>query len=106
MYSVAQTYEPGSDAYNDVFDTAVRMFPEDETANLNAANSALQRGDTLLAGKYLAKAGDSGQATVARGILAILEGDAETAMALMRKAQAMGVEAAVSNLEQIQAISK
>ena len=106
MYSVAQTYEPGSDAYNDVFDTAVRMFPEDETANLNAANSALQRGDTLLAGKYLAKAGDSGEATVARGILAILEGDAETAMALMRKAQAMGVEAAVSNLEQIQAISK
>ncbi len=104
MFNVAQTFEPGSDAYNDVFDTAVRMYPEDETANLNAANSALQRGDTLQASKYLVKAGDSGEAAVARGILAMLQGDAETALAQMNKAQAMGVEAASANLEQIHSI--
>jgi outer membrane protein OmpA-like peptidoglycan-associated protein len=101
MYNVAQSYEPGSEAYNDVFDTAVRMFPEDETANLNAANSALQQGNTQLAKKYLAKAGNSGEATVARGILAMLEGDAETALSLMEKAQAMGIDAADANIEQI-----
>lgn len=106
IYNVAQTYEPGSEAYNDVFDTAVRMFPDDETANLNAANSALQRGDTQLARKYLLKAGDSGEAVVARGILAMLDGDVETAMTLMREAKAMGVEEATSNLEQIQSIIK
>jgi outer membrane protein OmpA-like peptidoglycan-associated protein len=104
IYNVAQTYEPGSEAYNDVFDTAVRLFPDDETANLNAANSALQRGDTQLARKYLLKAGDSGEAVVTRGILAMLDGDEEIATTLMREAQAMGVKEATSNLEQIQAI--
>ncbi len=106
MYYVAQTYEPGSDAYNEVFDTAVRMFPDDETANLNAANSALQRGDTILAAKYLAKAGDCGEALVARGILAMMEGDVRGATELMLKAQGMGIEAASANLEQINSISK
>ncbi len=101
MYNVAQTYEPGSDAYNDVFDTAVRMFPEDETANLNAANSALQRGDLILAQKYLEKVGDSGEAFVARGVLAMMNGDSETANALLTKAKDMGVEEADANLEQI-----
>lgn len=106
MYNVAQTYEPGSESYNEVFETAVRMFPADETANLNAANSALQRGDTLLAKKYLAKAGESGEAILARGILAMMEGDTNAATALMLKAQGMGIEEATSNLEQIQAILK
>ncbi len=106
MYNVAQSYEPGSDAYNEVFDTAVRMFPDDETANLNAANSALQRGDTLLAKKYLAKAGDSGEAAVARGILAMMEGDGQTAEEMMLKAQRMGIGAASVNLEQIHSISE
>ncbi len=106
MYNVAQTYEPGSDAYNEVFNTAVRMFPDDAIANLNAASSALQRNDMVLAEEYLAKAGDSGEAILTRGILAMLKGDAETAVTLIRKAQDMGIEVAASNLEQIQAISK
>lgn len=101
MYNVAQTYEPGSDAFNDVFDTAVRMFPNDPVANLNAANSALQRNDTILAERYLQKAGTSGEAVLARGILAMLKGDTADAEALMRTAQAMGVTAAAANLEQV-----
>ncbi len=101
MYNVAQTYEPGSDAYNDVFATAVRMFPQDATANLNAANSALQHGDLSMAEKYLQKAGDSGESILARGVLAMLKGDVATATELITKAQSMGVEEATSNLEQI-----
>lgn len=106
MYNVAQTYTPGSDEYNDVFDTAVRMFPEDETANLNAANSALQRGDVNLARKYIAKAGDGGEAVLARGVLAMMEGDAETAETLLNKAKSMGIEEADANLEQIKIITQ
>lgn len=101
MYNVAQTYEPGSDAFNEVFNTAVRMFPDDAAANLNAANSALQRGDTVLAEKYLAKSGDSGEAIVARGILAMLKGDTKAAAELMVQAEAMGTDAAEANLKQI-----
>ena len=32
MYLVAQTYEPGSDEFNEVFQTAVRLYPQDPTA--------------------------------------------------------------------------
>lgn len=102
MYNVAQTYEPGSEDYNEVFATAVRMFPQDATANLNAANSALQRGDVASAEKYLQKAGNSGESILARGVLAVLKGDEATGLDLLRQAQAMGIKAAADNLEQIQ----
>mgnify|MGYP002520634413 FL=1 len=59
MYLVAQTYEPGSPEFNEVFDIAVRLFPDDPTANLNAACTELQKGNLQAAEKYLAKAGHS-----------------------------------------------
>lgn len=45
LYIAAQGLEPGSEEYNEAFEIAVRMFPEDETANLNAANAAMAKGD-------------------------------------------------------------
>ena len=35
----------GSKEFNDVMEIAVRMFPENETANLNAAITRLNAGD-------------------------------------------------------------
>ena len=69
MFLVAQTYEPGSPEFNEVFDIAVRLFPEDETANLNAACTDLQKGDLSTAEKHLAKAGNSKEAEHVRAIL-------------------------------------
>ena len=43
LYLVAQTYPKGSAEFNNVFDIAVRMFPEDKLANLNAASAAIER---------------------------------------------------------------
>lgn len=68
MYLVAQTYEPGSPEFNEVFDIAVRLFPDDETANLNAACTDLQKGDLVTAEKHLAKAGNSNEAERIRKI--------------------------------------
>ena len=68
MYLVAQTYEPGSPEFNEVFDIAVRLFPDDETANLNAACTDLQKGDLVTAEKHLAKAGTSNEAERIRKI--------------------------------------
>ena len=68
MYLVAQTYEPGSPEFNEVFDIAVRLFPDDETANLNAACTDLQKGDLATAEKHLAKAGNSKEAERIRKI--------------------------------------
>ena len=68
MYMVAQTYEPGSHEFNEIMEIAVRMFPNDPTANLNAACIRLNAGDAAGAKAYLDKAGDSEEAEEARKI--------------------------------------
>ena len=68
MFLVAQTYEPGSPEFNEVFDIAVRLFPDDEAANLNAACTDLQKGDLTSAEKHLAKAGNSKEAERLRDV--------------------------------------
>lgn len=85
MFVLAKTLEPGSNEYNEVFETAVRMYPNDETANLNAANSAMQRNDFESAAKYLDKAGQSDSAIYSRGVYATLTGDYPRAIELFGK---------------------
>lgn len=77
---------PGTDEFNDVFETAVRLFPENEIANINAANAALQRADYTTAERYLDRAGNSPEAVYARGSLAFLRGDYNAAERLMKEA--------------------
>ena len=43
LYLVANTYEPGSEDFNSLFETAVRLYPESVTATVNAAVAALER---------------------------------------------------------------
>ena len=74
LFIYAETLDPSSREYADVFETAARMFPQDPVANLNAANSALLQGQDARAAAYLEKAGDSPQADYARGVLAVREG--------------------------------
>lgn len=101
FYLVAQEYEPGSDEFTEIFETAVRMYPDDEIANLNAANTAMQRSDWAGAERYLAKAGDSAEALYARGVCALLREDYDTAESCLRKAEAAGIAQASKALEQI-----
>lgn len=68
MFMVAQTYEPGSKDFNEVMETAVRMFPTDPVANLNAAILRLNKGDYEDAKPYLDKAGSSKEAEAAREV--------------------------------------
>lgn len=53
MFLVANTYPAGSQEFIEVFETAVRMYPEDEVANMNAAAAALSRNDLISAERYL-----------------------------------------------------
>lgn len=101
FYLAAQTYETGSDEFNEVFETAVRMYPDDPTANLNAANTAMQRGDLTAAARYLAKSGDSAEATYARGAYAFMSEDYAAAEKYMLQAKTDGIEQADAVLEQI-----
>ncbi|MDY4411426.1 MAG: DUF3868 domain-containing protein [Prevotella sp.] len=68
MFMVAQTYEPGSEAFNEVMQTAVRYFPNNATANLNAAIVLLNEGKAEAAKPYLDKAGDLPEAQEARQV--------------------------------------
>ena len=101
LYLAAQDMEPGSDEYNEVFEIAVRMFPDDATANLNAANTALQRRDMKNAERYLKKAGDTPEATYARGLYAALNADYAEAERLFARAQETGIAAASDALTQV-----
>lgn len=101
FYLVAGKYEPGTDEFTDVFETAVRMFPNDEIANLNAANAAIRRDDFATARRYLDKAGDSAEAVYARGALAIREKDYDTARRYLGKAKEMGLEKATLTLKEL-----
>lgn len=85
MYLAAQEMEIGSEEYNETFDIAVRMFPDDEVANLNAANIAMSRGSLKSAERYLQKAGDSPQAIYARATFAALNKDFDTAEKCLKK---------------------
>ena len=66
LFMVAQTYEVGSKEFNEVMELAVRMYPMDETANLNAAIIRLNAGEADAAKPYLDRAGDSEEADAAR----------------------------------------
>lgn len=101
MFLVAQTYEPGSKEFNDVMEIAVRMFPENETANLNAANTRLNAGDADGAKFYLDKAGNSPEALNARGVYESLKGNDQQARHNFALAAKAGVKAAQENLENL-----
>lgn len=102
MYAVANSYEKGSKEYNEVFDIAVLMFPEEELANINAANTALNHGDKASAEKYLKKAGHRAEADNARGALAILQQDYQSAKTYFEKAAKAGLKEAKANLQELQ----
>lgn len=91
MFLLAQTYTPGSEEYNEVFETAVRMFPTDSVANLNAANAAMQSELYTEAAKYLNKAGHSAEAEYARCIHDTLTGNYSDAALHLRSALDKGI---------------
>lgn len=94
FYQLAQAYESGSNAFNQVFETAVRMYPGDAHANLNAANAAMGKGDLKAAEAYLNKAGNLPEAVYARGVHAALSQNYSAALTLFKQAQSQGVSQA------------
>lgn len=61
MFLIAQTYPAGSEAWRETFETAARVFPQSDVANLNAAACALARKDTASAGGFLSKISPQGR---------------------------------------------
>lgn len=101
FYVAASALEPESQDFADVFETAVRMFPDDEVANLNAANAAMQRADINAAKRYAAKAGSSPEALYTRGAIAVRERDYAAARPLLKQAADAGLAKAKATLDEL-----
>lgn len=87
MFLVAETYEAGSEPFNEVFEVAVRMYPDDPVSNLNAAISAVNTRQLDKAKRYLAKANDCPEKQLAEASILMLEGKLTEAKALLEKLQ-------------------
>ncbi|WP_297907291.1 DUF3868 domain-containing protein [uncultured Parabacteroides sp.] len=107
MFQVAQTYESGSPEFNEVFEIAVRIYPNDPISNLNAANTAIREGKAEEALRYLDRTDDTPYRTLAQASLLMLEGKTDEAKILLTPladhADTQIAEAARDNLRQIQA---
>lgn len=98
IFLVAQTLKPGSPEFNEVMDIAVRTYPDDETANLNAACAALNDQNWDKAETYLRKAGNTPEAAHARGVLAMNRGNYDEAERYLTEAKNAGIASAEPNL--------
>ena len=104
MFLVANTYPKGSQEFIDVFETAVRMYPDSEIANMNAATAALSRNDLISAERYLKKMESQEywpEYNNAMGILTLLKGDYELAEEYLNKARELGLDVATDNREEL-----
>lgn len=103
MFMVANTYNEEESGFAEVFETAVRMYPENEVANLNAAASALQWGDTARAKNYLDKAAPGTKEYINNlGVYYLLMGEYEKARELFNQAIKRGLTNGSHNLKELE----
>ena len=104
IYRIAESCEPGSEEFNHSFQVAATMFPDDPIANLNAGAMEIQKGgDMTTAKRYLAKANPKAAETQNNlGIIAMIEGDLDTAEKYFNAAKAAGlIKQADANLKEL-----
>ena len=87
VFHVANSYERGTPEFNEVFDIAVRLFPENPVANINAAAAAISRADTTMAKKYLDKVEGDTRAENNRAACYMLTQELDRAMEHLKKAE-------------------
>ncbi len=106
FYLAASEMQLGGDEFDYIFETAARMFPDDEIANINAANASMSKGNLKDAASYLAKAGNSAEADYARGVLAALNKEYVAAIGHLRKASNAGLAKAAKVIAEIENVGK
>lgn len=102
FYLASQSMKPGSDEYNEVFETAVRMFPEDPIANFNAASVAISKNDYKAAERYIEKAPKDDKTNYLRGVIAAKQGNYQQAANIF--SQIKGIPEAIDALQTVNAI--
>lgn len=101
FYLAAQGIDSNSEQFQEIFDVAVRMYPDDEIANLNAANVAMQKGDMKSARQYIERSGNRPESIYARGVLAALQDNMDAARNFFTTAASLGIKEADAQLDMI-----
>ena len=91
LWRVAQTMQPFTDEYNRVMQTSLNFYPDDEAANINLANVAIQQHDLLKAETLLQHAGNGSAAENARAVLCIIRGQYDEATRHLDNAERLGL---------------
>lgn len=107
IYSLARTQNTNHtilhrrDEYGKEYDIAVRYYPDDAVAHINAASAALVRGDMEQAWLYLSKVQDHPLASNNIGVYCWLCGRTADARSYFSKALAVDAARAAYNLQQL-----
>lgn len=101
MYLVANSYDPESKEFKEVFDIAAKQFPNEPVALINASASDLENGKVSKATDKLLKMKEDPRAWNNLAITYALQGDAEAAQALFQKAVEAGDPLAKDNLKEL-----
>lgn len=91
IFAYAQTLDNSSPEFREVMEVAVRMYPSDPVANLNAATTAVRFGDYDRARAYLAKAPDTPRTAYTAGLLEAMQGNYAQALPLLTRASQAGI---------------
>ena len=107
MYLIAQTYPVGSKEFQRVFEIAVKTFPDDMTANFNAAATALEKGDLEAAVKYMDKVySNEPHWENNMGIIAAMQRRYDIASVHFAKAAIGNIPEAFKNLEEMNKVKQ
>ena len=74
MYQVAKSYEEGTDGWLDALMAAAQHYPDDATANLNAASACVRTQRLTDAKRFLTKAGSYAEAIYLADVIRAMEG--------------------------------
>ena len=101
LFVAANSQPEGSELYNKAFEIAVTMYPDDATANLNAAVAAMKRGDKVMARRYLSRIKNPvPESEYAGAMLLLMEGDEPNALEIFRKLSVSGNAAVAEKASQ------
>lgn len=104
IYAVARYYRPGTEQYREVYEIAAYHFPDDVVANVNAASAVMLTGDLQSASDYLSRTMNDPRSWNNQGVLSLMEGETDEAIAWFRRAVGIEPRKARQNLQIAQAM--
>lgn len=102
MFLVAETYPAGSDQFKEVFDIAVRMFPDSEIAVANAAAAEIEAGHNDNAIKLIENSAHKSKMLNNLGVAYARSGKLDDALRVLKESAATGDADAVYNLAELE----